>query len=229
MVRTASHLPLLLEAGAELVRGSRIARGRSPRGQVSCASSNSWKGRSPTASVVAMRWKPSVPRLARPRPAWPTSTRRTPTAPGPSPRSPGGVAARGRGRGAAHRPRQPRAGLGEEGWYGDVLVLVGEEVSPPGQQPLPGVRPEGADRAARACTPAEICRAVRDAGGFGFAAHPFSPGQPPPSRAWPRECPVRRPRLRWTASRCGAWSPTPRSRSRGWLDALRFVARPERA
>jgi hypothetical protein len=65
--------------------------------------------------------------------------------------------------------------LGEEGWYGDVLLLAGDEISPP-----PGdhylafgidehVRRSGLD----ACA---IARAVRDAGGFGFAAHPFSEG-----------------------------------------------------
>ena len=64
---------------------------------------------------------------------------------------------------------------GEEGWYGDVLLLAGEEVSPLGRDHylafgLDGhVRHRGLD----ACG---IARAVRDAGGFGFAAHPFSEG-----------------------------------------------------
>jgi hypothetical protein len=66
---------------------------------------------------------------------------------------------------------------GEEGWYGDVLVLAGEEVSPSGRDHYLAfgiddvVRHSGLD----ACG---ICRAVRDAGGFGFAAHPFSRGLP---------------------------------------------------
>jgi hypothetical protein len=64
---------------------------------------------------------------------------------------------------------------GEEGWYGDVLLLVGEEVSPLGRDHYLAfgldehIRHRGLD----ACG---IARAVRDAGGFGFAAHPFSEG-----------------------------------------------------
>jgi hypothetical protein len=64
---------------------------------------------------------------------------------------------------------------GEEGWYGDVLLLAGEEVSPLGRDHYLAfgldehVRHRGLD----ACG---IARAVRDAGGFGFAAHPFSEG-----------------------------------------------------
>lgn len=64
---------------------------------------------------------------------------------------------------------------GEEGWHGSVLVLVGCEVSPVRRnhylafgidEPVDhsGLDGEG------------VCRAVRDAGGFGFAAHPFSEG-----------------------------------------------------
>jgi hypothetical protein len=64
---------------------------------------------------------------------------------------------------------------GEEGWYGDVLLLAGEEISPLGRDHYLAfgtdehVRHRGLD----ACA---IARAVRDAGGFGFAAHPFSEG-----------------------------------------------------
>jgi PHP domain len=63
----------------------------------------------------------------------------------------------------------------EPGYYGDVLMLVGEEVSPRGSnhylafgldQPIDHTGMDAAD----------IVRAVRDAGGFGFAAHPFSKG-----------------------------------------------------
>jgi hypothetical protein len=64
---------------------------------------------------------------------------------------------------------------GEEGWYGDVLLLAGEEVSPLGRDHYLAfgidehIRHYGLD----ACG---IAQAVRDAGGFGFAAHPFSEG-----------------------------------------------------
>lgn len=64
---------------------------------------------------------------------------------------------------------------GEEGWHGSVLVLVGCEVSPPRRNHYLAfgldapVDHEGLDAAA-------ICEAVSAAGGFGFAAHPFSEG-----------------------------------------------------
>jgi hypothetical protein len=64
---------------------------------------------------------------------------------------------------------------GEEGWYGKVLLLVGEEVSPARRNHYlafgldteidhTGLDADG------------ICRAVAAAGGFGFAAHPWSAG-----------------------------------------------------
>jgi hypothetical protein len=64
---------------------------------------------------------------------------------------------------------------GEEGWHGNVLLLVGEEVSPLGRDHYLafGIEEEIDHRGLDA---AGICRAVRDAGGFGFAAHPFSRG-----------------------------------------------------
>ncbi len=64
---------------------------------------------------------------------------------------------------------------GEEGWYGDVLVLVGEEVSPRGHNHYLAF---GIDREIdhSGLDGAGICAAVRDAGGIGFAAHPFSEG-----------------------------------------------------
>jgi hypothetical protein len=70
---------------------------------------------------------------------------------------------------------------GEEGWYGQVLVLVGTEISPPRRNHYLafGVDEEINHRRLDA---AGICRAVRDAGGFGFAAHPFSAG----SARWKR-------------------------------------------
>jgi hypothetical protein len=64
---------------------------------------------------------------------------------------------------------------GEEGWYGDVLLLAGEEVSPVGRDHYLafGIDEEIRHRGLDACG---IARAVRDRGGFGFAAHPFSQG-----------------------------------------------------
>jgi len=64
---------------------------------------------------------------------------------------------------------------GEEGWYGDVLLLAGEEVSPLGRDHYLafGIDEEISHRGLDACG---IARAVRDAGGFGFGAHPFSEG-----------------------------------------------------
>src|SRR5918999_3281565 len=79
---------------------------------------------------------------------------------------------------------------GEEGWYGKriradsaelsasgqaVLLLVGTEVSPRRRNHYLAF---GIDRAIDhdGLDAAGICSAVRDAGGFGFAAHPFSRG-----------------------------------------------------
>jgi hypothetical protein len=64
---------------------------------------------------------------------------------------------------------------GEEGWHGPVLLLVGEEVSPLGGNHYLAF---GIDRAIdhRGLSGAQIAEAVRDAGGFGFAAHPMSSG-----------------------------------------------------
>ena len=71
---------------------------------------------------------------------------------------------------------------GEEGWYGDVLLLVGEEVSPRGRNHYLafGIDEEIDHRPLDA---AGICAAVRAAGGFGFAAHPFSRRAPSASSA----------------------------------------------
>lgn len=63
--------------------------------------------------------------------------------------------------------------LGEEGRYGDVLLLAGEEVTPrDGNHYLAF----GTDRVIdhRGLTGPQIVEAVERAGGFGFAAHPFS-------------------------------------------------------
>jgi hypothetical protein len=73
---------------------------------------------------------------------------------------------------------------GEEGYYGDVLLLVGEEVTPRGGNHYLAF---GIDEAIdhSQLDGAGICAAVREAGGFGFAAHPFSEGSPRFKRARP--------------------------------------------
>jgi hypothetical protein len=64
---------------------------------------------------------------------------------------------------------------GEEGWHGSVLLLVGEEVSPRGRNHyLAFGLDEPVDHTG--LDSAGIVRAVAEAGGFGFAAHPFSKG-----------------------------------------------------
>jgi hypothetical protein len=70
---------------------------------------------------------------------------------------------------------------GEEGWHGEVLVLVGEEVSPIGENHLLAF---GLDEELRheGLSAADIAAAVAEAGGIGFAAHPWSAGNP----AFPR-------------------------------------------
>jgi hypothetical protein len=73
---------------------------------------------------------------------------------------------------------------GEEGWYGGVLLLVGEEVSPRRRNHYLAF---GIDEEIDHSTldAAGICAAVRAAGGFGFAAHPFSEGSKRFKRAGP--------------------------------------------
>jgi hypothetical protein len=64
---------------------------------------------------------------------------------------------------------------GEEGWHDSVLLLVGTEVSPYRRNHyLAFGLEEPIDHSG--LTPAEIVRRVNEAGGFGFAAHPFSRG-----------------------------------------------------
>jgi hypothetical protein len=61
------------------------------------------------------------------------------------------------------------------GWYGDVLVLVGVEVSPRGRDHYLAFGLDGAlDHTGMSGL--DIVRAVRERGGVGFAAHPFSRG-----------------------------------------------------
>ncbi|MEA2478883.1 MAG: hypothetical protein QOJ07_805 [Thermoleophilaceae bacterium] len=115
---------------------------------------------------------------------------------------------------------------GEEGWHGSVLVLVGEEVSPPGRNHYLAF---GLDRPVdhEGLSPAQILDAVAAGGGFGFAAHPFSHGNPNFGRvgkAMPwgdLDAPALAGIELWsfvtdTAETLG-----------GWRDVARFVARPQ--
>ena len=71
---------------------------------------------------------------------------------------------------------------GEEGWYGDVLLLAGVEISPRRRNHLLAF---GLDRPIdhAGLDGDAICRAVAEAGGIGFAAHPWSKGSPRFKRA----------------------------------------------
>jgi methylmalonyl-CoA mutase cobalamin-binding subunit len=70
---------------------------------------------------------------------------------------------------------------GEERWYDNVLVLVGEEVSPTDRDHFLAF---GIDETiSRRLTGPEIVDAVAAAGGFGFGAHPFSRGFEPIKRS----------------------------------------------
>jgi hypothetical protein len=62
----------------------------------------------------------------------------------------------------------------EERWYGDVLVLVGEEVTPRNRDHFLAFEID--ERVSPRLSGPEICDAVRAQGGFGFAAHPWSRG-----------------------------------------------------
>jgi hypothetical protein len=64
---------------------------------------------------------------------------------------------------------------GEEGRHGPVLVCVGVEVSPKRQNHYLAFGLEH-EIDHRGMSPAQIAAAVREAGGVGFAAHPFSRG-----------------------------------------------------
>lgn len=115
---------------------------------------------------------------------------------------------------------------GEEGRYGSVLVGVGFEVSPRRQNHYLAF---GLDEVIdhRGLSPAEIVAAVREAGGIGFAAHPFSRGSQVFRRAGPG--------MPWADLDCGldgleVWSlVTDVAESlRRRREVLRFVATPQR-
>ena len=112
---------------------------------------------------------------------------------------------------------------GEERWYDDVLVLVGEEVSPTDRDHFLAF---GIDKEInRHLTGPEICEAVAAAGGFGFGAHPFSRGSER----------FRRPGIAFMERGCldgiELWSflNDTGERVRGFRDLARMVFTPQRA
>ena len=113
----------------------------------------------------------------------------------------------------------------DDAWHGSVLVLVGEEVSPRNQNHYLafGLR-QPIDHTGM--TPAQIAAAVRDGGGFGFAAHPFSVGNAALGRA-------AKP-MPWRDLECvdgiELWNFVGDSGEQldGWGDAVRFLRAPER-
>jgi len=114
---------------------------------------------------------------------------------------------------------------GEEGWHGRTLVLVGEEISPPDRNHyLAFGLDEHVDH--RGLTPGQVVDAVRELGGFGFAAHPFSEGSTRFRRLGNS--------MRWedldVLDGLEVWSFLSDNGQRlaGVREALRFVARPER-
>src|SRR3954464_6664669 len=170
MVRTARTWPCSLKRARNSCAASRSAAGRSPRGHSACASSNSWKGRIPTVSGLSMAAMSQdyvdltcVIHLHS-------------------------TYSDGTGTVAQIARAASRAGVdvvlltdhdtlaGEEGWYDDVLVLVGEEVTPPDRDHYLAFDIE--KRISPRLTGPEICAAVQAQGGFGFAAHPWSQGNP---------------------------------------------------
>jgi len=113
---------------------------------------------------------------------------------------------------------------GEEGWYGTVLVCVGLEVSPEGRNHyLAFGLSEPIDHTGMSA--GEIAAAVAAAGGFGFAAHPFSRGSERFRRArgmpWDELEAV-------TGIELWSWVTDTGERIGSVRDVARFVARPER-
>ena len=117
---------------------------------------------------------------------------------------------------------------GEEGYHGSVLVLVGHEVSPRNRNHMLAFgTPEEIRHGG--LSPAEIAQAVRDAGGFGVAAHPFSRGSERFGRIRTLGT-----SMRWEDLECvdglEVWSFLSDNGQHlaSVRDVLRFVARPER-
>jgi hypothetical protein len=116
---------------------------------------------------------------------------------------------------------------GEEGWHGGVLVLVGEEISPVGENHFLAF---GIDEVVdhRGLDAEAIVERVTELGGFGFLSHPFSKG----STSFRRGIPG----MPWRALDCEGytgielWSFLTDSAEQlgGFRDLARFIAAPER-
>ncbi len=113
---------------------------------------------------------------------------------------------------------------GHERWHGEVLLCVGEEVSPP---PGNHYLAFGLDKVIdRRLPPARIQAAVREAGGIGFMAHPFSRG----SKRFKRDG------MPWedvegddyTGIELWSWVTDSAERLGSIRDAARFIATPQR-
>jgi len=115
---------------------------------------------------------------------------------------------------------------GFEGWHDGVLLLVGEEVTPRRENHYLAFDVDEVVRWGDG-SPGQICRAVTAAGGFGFAAHPWSKGSPLFERAGP---------MPWRDIDCEGlagvevWSFVNDAGQTiaSFRDALRFIAFPER-
>src|SRR5918999_3674514 len=176
MVRTATTCPWSLKRPRNSRAAVRSASSRSPRGQVARASSNSWKGLTPTRSglsIVAMALAyPGMHDLACVVHLHSTYSDGTGTVEEIV------QAAKDAQVDVVLLTDHDSLGAkrdGHEGWHGTVLLLVGEEISPRGGDHYLAFGLEEHVRHTGK-SPAEICREVREKGGFGFAAHPWSKG-----------------------------------------------------
>ncbi|MFN2467294.1 MAG: CehA/McbA family metallohydrolase [Gaiellaceae bacterium] len=113
---------------------------------------------------------------------------------------------------------------GEERWYGEVLVCVGEEVSPVGANHYLAF---GLDEVIDpGLPPADVHATVRAAGGIGFLAHPFSKGSERFRRAgMPTD---ELGGEDYTGIELWSWVTDTAERLESVADALRFIVAPER-
>jgi len=113
---------------------------------------------------------------------------------------------------------------GEERWYGDVLVCVGEEVSPVGANHYLAF---GLDEVIDpGLPPADVQAAVHAAGGIGFLAHPFSKGSERFRRAGMPTGELGGED--YTGIELWSWVTDTSEKLESVADAARFIAVPER-